>query len=511
MVVFRHPRAVLGVGRLVEAAESSRGLGRILACARLEQALSDYWCADCDAWDSRQAALMGRTLAAAAGWLGEGGRPEPALPRLPPAHVALPVSEPEGLRFYALWPAGWTQATARWHTVVRQPVWVLGLRTMGSVLAPMAALGLAPAPNLAHRLATLRPRGHPSERCIRATPELQAKLRGWPGQFLVVDEGPGLSGSSFGGVMRFLQGLGIAAVRITLLASWRPGADQLTCPYTRAHWAQWQVLVADALPAPPGRELSGGAWRRTFGRWGPVWPEHERRKILLSGHAVVGKFAGIGPYGQEVRARAQALARAGWSPPVIAGLGAGWIGYAYLRAGRARPDRAWAESAGRYLAWRAANFSVGFGPPSSELLAMVAANLGPGAAGCAPDGPVAHLDARMLPIEWISTAAGWRKLDATDHGDDPFFPGPADSAWDLAGLSVEYPPTLAAAALAAYSRASGDRGRGLAHRLVWNRSAYLAFRMAYCELAAQRTQGRDAAAFRRLAGVYRVCSKALKP
>lgn len=511
MVVFRHPDHRLRLAQILGATESGRGLEWVMANARLEQALSDFWCPDRDDWKAEQVALAGRTLAAAARYLGLPGLPAPPLPQLPPADTALPVGEPEGLRFYALWPPGWTQAVAHWHARSPEPVWVLGLRTMGSLLAPMAALGLTPSRDLPHRLATLRPRGHASDRCILATPRLQAQVRAWPGLFLIVDEGPGLSGSSFGGTMRWLQELGVSTQRVILFASWRPPAGQLTSPYAQDHWDHWQVLVAEPLPSPAGRDLSGGAWRAAFGRWGPVWPEHERRKILLHGGTAVAKFAGLGPWGQTVRDRACALARAHWTPDVVTDLAPGWIGYRCLPARRARLDRAWAETAGRYLAWRAASFPLGYGPPSPELRAMVAANLSPRAARSAPDGPWSYLDAHILAIEWVQTADGWRKLDATDHGDDPFFPGPADVAWDLAALTVEFPPALAAAALLAYTRVSGDGGRGLALRVHWHVRAYLAFRQAYCQLAAERTCGRDAQAFRRLARCYRVCSNALKP
>ncbi|MGH9520880.1 MAG: hypothetical protein ACRD2D_14585 [Terriglobales bacterium] len=331
---------------------------------------------------------------------------------------------------------------------------------------------------------------------------MQIRIRAWPGRFLIVDEGPGLSGSSFGGTVRWLTKLGVGEARITILASWRPLAAQLASPWARAKWDFWQIITAAPLPGLPGREIGDGNWRAVFPRWAPVWGEHERRKILLPDGKIIAKFAGYGPYAADVRARARALACAGWGPDVVEGLGEGWIGYRRLHAVATAPDRAWAEIAGRYLAWLAANFRVGYGPPTVEMLAMMAANLGARTAKNAPDGPVLALDGRQLPVKWICTAAGWRKLDGTDHGDDPFFPGPADVAWDLAALAVEFPPALATQARCTYERVSGDRGCGLARRIAWYGQAYLAFRQGYCQLAAQRTRGRDALAFRLLTQRY---------
>ena len=48
-------------------------------------------------------------------------------------------------------------------------------------------------------------------------------------------------------------------------------------------------------------------------------------------------------------------------------------------------------------------------------------------------------DGRMQPHEWLVTNEGrLLKTDSGSHGDDHFFPGPTDIAWDLAGAIVEW-------------------------------------------------------------------------
>ena len=48
-------------------------------------------------------------------------------------------------------------------------------------------------------------------------------------------------------------------------------------------------------------------------------------------------------------------------------------------------------------------------------------------------------DGRMMPHEWLSSDGGeLLKLDAGSHGDNHFFPGPCDIAWDVAGAIVEW-------------------------------------------------------------------------
>ena len=48
-------------------------------------------------------------------------------------------------------------------------------------------------------------------------------------------------------------------------------------------------------------------------------------------------------------------------------------------------------------------------------------------------------DGRMQPHEWLLSKEGkLLKTDSGSHGDDHFFPGPTDIAWDLAGAIVEW-------------------------------------------------------------------------
>ena len=88
----------------------------------------------------------------------------------------------------------------------------------------------------------------------------------------------------------------------------------------------------------------------------------------------------------------------------------------------------------------------------------------------------------MLPHEWIATAAGYLKTDALDHGDNHFYPGPADIAWDVAGTIMEFELDAAAREhlIEAYVRAANDRG--IRQRLPFSTAAYLAFRVGYAQM-----------------------------
>jgi hypothetical protein len=93
-------------------------------------------------------------------------------------------------------------------------------------------------------------------------------------------------------------------------------------------------------------------------------------------------------------------------------------------------------------------------------------------------------DARMSPHEWLCTATGdFIKTDAISHGDDHFFPGPTDIAWDLAGAIVEWKLDSAsrAALLERYRQRSGDDPSG---RLCAYEIAYALARLGFSRMAA---------------------------
>jgi hypothetical protein len=98
-------------------------------------------------------------------------------------------------------------------------------------------------------------------------------------------------------------------------------------------------------------------------------------------------------------------------------------------------------------------------------------------------------DARMLPHEWLQTEDGrLLKLDGSTHGDDHFFPGPCDIAWDLAGMIVEWQmnSSQSAAFLDAYRRQSGD---DVQQRIGDYVLAYAIFRMGWSKMAAAASAG----------------------
>jgi hypothetical protein len=205
------------------------------------------------------------------------------------------------------------------------------------------------------------------------------------------------------------------------------------------------------------------------------------------------KFAGYGRYGRQTLARAERLR--GWAPEPLE-LADGFLATRWVEGRQPALTEEFIEHAARYLAFVRREFASS--EPAQSLEELVEVNTGLTVKSC--QGQPVHLDARVAPHEWLETASGWIKTDALDHHDDHFFPGPQDTAWDLAAFSAEFGG--GEYLLERYIDESGDRDA--AGRLPFFRLAYLAFRLGYCELAAQSLNGsEDAMRFRSEGRRYR--------
>jgi hypothetical protein len=149
-----------------------------------------------------------------------------------------------------------------------------------------------------------------------------------------------------------------------------------------------------------------------------------------------------------------------------------------------------------YLAFLRREFATEQPVRYGELVEMVRVNAAidlPQRDGLIEDGVVVAVDGRMLPHEWVGTL----KTDAVDHYDDHFFPGCQDIAWDIAGAEIEF-GVAENAIVDRYLTIEQDST--LPQRLPFYRTAYLAYRAGYADLAAQSlgdsSDGRRFAALR---------------
>jgi len=431
----------------------------------------------------------------------------------PPAKVA--VKTPEGYAWYAVYPELYAEAARRFAASSAPfPAVVAGLRGIGTSLSAVVAATLEREGRHVDSL-TLRPRGHPFERAPRFDPRLRAVLgaRAEEGAwFLIVDEGPGLSGSSFCGTAEALAKLGAGDEQIVLFPSVETDGSGFRSDAARARWKRHRRVHVGFEPnraalAPgtvPARDVSGGLWREVVcGRAArpPVAPQHERRKYLTPDGAVLMRYAGLGRHGRLKLERAGRLADAGFSPEPVS-FADGFLGSAFVQGRpmrRRERDAAFTARAASYVGWLGSHARTGEAVSGEELFEMVTRNvtlsLGqdgarrltrleswrPRLAGAAR----VAIDGRMAPHEWIRTATGVVKTDAVDHGDDHFLPGATDLAWDVAGFAVEWGLDDAEAAGFAAEVARLTSDPGLTARLPFYVTAYLAFRTGWTGLSAE--------------------------
>jgi hypothetical protein len=404
----------------------------------------------------------------------------------------------------------------------------LGLRGIGASLSA-AVHGALIDEGIEAQSWTIRPHGHPFDRQPAIDLEIIDAWRIRGSVVLLIDEGPGLSGSSLAGAARFLTDHGFDARDVAILAAWHPDPERFASSSARETWTRHAVITGSfervrhqVIPyAADWSNISAGRWREHVLNghvWPPVDPQHERIK-RLSSDSRIARFAGLGTYGIAGRERSERLGTAGWTvPPQECQRGFLVSRFVQGRALRHEDvDRAVVERAAAYLAWlRRHEATPGRAQADSlrdmlivnvrEALgddaATVAARMADAAAGFHE--PAVAIDGRVLLHEWIRTPDGLVKVDALDHHRDHFMPGLADIAWDVAGFIVE-------ARLARQTRedlvdryAAGSGDRSIRARLEFYTAAYLAFRVGYCAMAGHSVcEADERTRFARAEAVYR--------
>jgi len=324
------------------------------------------------------------------------------------------------------------------------------LRSIGTTLSAAVAVVLRAA-EVAHQRYTVRPFGHPFERRIEL-PRPFAK----DDRALVVDEGPGLSGSSFFAAARALDDCGVLAARQVYFCAHSEPPGKMASPEIRSFWHRAQRYVAsdhasaisssgqlrDTIRAELSREFQGevvlfddlsqGRWRApAFGdssSWPAACTAFERPKLLAQfadGRRVLLKY-----YGQVLRSQ-PVTRQIGWSDTAAARLMAGSGSHVANIHGYVA--RLWIE--GELLTASEKSNSV------LELLASFLANRSwqrMNEESVAADAYYG-VTGTLAPREWIKLPNGaLRKLPETLSGYDHTAIEAEPLGWDLAGAVVEW-------------------------------------------------------------------------
>jgi hypothetical protein len=506
------------VAAFIEAGELAQGLADAEFAASGHDAPSPQR-------DAAMTLVMQLAAALRLSW-DSGFRDLPPLGEPPALRGPLPDSiapkRAEGFAFYALYPEAYLQAAT--GASLTAGTRVIGLRSIGLPLAALVATGLgAEAP------VTLRPVGHPFRRELALSPAMADLLARPAPNHAIVDEGPGLSGSSFGAVLDRLEAQGVAPGRMHLFPSHNGAPGPEAEPRHLARWPNLHRHVVDfdtlllRSPQPahqlanwaadltgpaeePLQEMSGGSWRALRYATGeacpPSNPWQERRKFLLraGGHHWLLKFAGLGSEGQRKAAMARDLSAAGFTPP-FAGLRHGFLVERWLPAAHgldqaAHVPQALAGFVARYLGFRARHCPGSAGASIEALWEMACHNAAEGlgedwaralrrhapAPGLARRIHACAIDGRMQRWEWLRLPDGsLLKTDALDHHAGHDLVGCQDIAWDIVGAAVELglqPDRLAIAVEAECGRAIDPA------LLAFYTPCYLAFQLGTASMAA---------------------------
>jgi hypothetical protein len=422
-----------------------------------------------------------------------------------PTFEQLCISTPEGFAYYALHPLAYADVIRQIPACDR--LLAVGIRSIGTTLSAVAAAA-ARARGISVERITVRPQGHPYNRSAGFTSDQMiavGKAISCGASFTVVDEGPGLSGSSFLAVAEALEHAGAPTEKIILLSSHTPNPDALCAENAVRRWQRFRcipVATEARRPAEAIEFIGGGQWRsRVFANeseWPAAWISFERLKYLSSSEhdeRRFFKFAGLGHYGDVVLERERKVAAAGFGS-MPREESDGFISYPWIENRPLSPSDLSAEILTRlaeYCVFRLRTFGVERSDitPLQEMADHNLREIG-------SDLPVelrlerpVIADGRMQPHEWLLNTKGeLLKTDFGSHGDDHFFPGPTDIAWDMAGAIVEWQMNEEQTMefLNLYHLASGDDASARIEDFI---RAYAVFRLAYCLMAANAMNGSD--------------------
>ncbi len=453
----------------------------------------------------------------------------------------LTVKVPEGYEFYALYPEQYVAAALKWAArhvnVSPKAALVVGIRSIGTTLSAVVKASLEGQRWQAIRT-TVRPNGHPFNRKLHSD---QLRLLRPSSCALVVDEGPGLSGSSMAAVAKALIEVGYSDISFLPGNGNEPGGA--ASAQVRKTWAEipryfvsadelcWQgrSLRAGLLdrslrifdkPRKCGSaaivDVSGGAWRsyayRAEEGWPAVCPTFERRKFLAlhpGRHAVIWRFAGLGSCLTHSKSSSEILFDK-WSQlaekelvprPLTTWRGflaLPWVeGRRLAMADGLRPSVL--NHLGRYIQ-RASQAPLSTAQHRAairrlsdvlywntleclgEEMAALTRPLAEPASEMAPT--PTYGDGRMAPQEWIQTRAGSiLKTDCAGHEADHTIVGTQSVLWDIAGTIVEWGLNQQASTRL-FEGGQIKATRQTQRILTFYQSAYAAFRLGMLSVAA---------------------------
>lgn len=434
------------------------------------------------------------------------------------------VNVPEGFVYYGLYPETYIDAADRFYEKYEPGnVVCIGIRSIGTQLSALVSAQLINNNCNVHSF-TVRLKGHPFSRYLVLSRELENFVRDnnhlW---FIIVDEGPGLSGSTIGGTVNKLLILGVDPKKIVIFPSWESDGRNFVSKTAREIWPGFEKFVGEFqhLWIKSGKletgfncdilkEFSAGLWRKHLIQsekdYPAVHPHHEKRKYLLKGKGkenntiLLAKFAGLGNYGKEIIKRGIVLGKSRFCPE-IRGYANGFVIMPFIEGVPMKPenvDEEFIKFVAEYFALINNEFTAELTATWENMTAMILQNTTEGLGSewvenaqrvikQFPSSSYQHnvvaIDGHVMSHEWIKTENGFKKVDSLEHWSDQFFIGCQNIAWDIAGFIIEFEleEKMKRKLVDHYIRLTNDVD--IESRLPFYLTAYCAFRIGYITLA----------------------------
>jgi hypothetical protein len=401
------------------------------------------------------------------------------------------IKIPEGYEFYTLFPEQYCVSALRWLTEnpSAKKVLIVGIRSIGTSLSAAVA-SILRGSNLDVLRFTIRPKGNPFERIASFGREIPRGIS----HALIVDEGPGISGSSMVAVAETLLDKGVSREKIFFF----PGHENppgIAASEKIRHWwvstnryfttletIRWngkflrELLVersreicVDFEPLEKIENISNGTWRKFAYEKEAGWPAvhlpFERTKFLClapSGEGLLWKFNGLGAINSIAQTRSEKFCAA-MEIPVLDNfhgfIATRWINgkrltcaettsslgnlignYLCDAAGKRLSETEMFSGICRLAKMAVTNLAKVFGQNETQRIERLAARAqlffqqNPEDAAWRSYG-----DGRTAPHEWIRASNGnIFKTDSTGHEADHTIIGKQSVWWDFAGAIVEW-------------------------------------------------------------------------